>query len=192
MEEHAHPWAGPVSRGYMLDMEQSPHEYHLAAVDVSHPKYPTSAAELSWSKEGNKGYAPGEVTMVENLATGHSKEGDPRARGLAGALFHSAHHWNLGQSTVPVHSTERSMAGERFANRVRPDLKPDVWNLTGGSREEENKTRSSDKPAGEPAIWENVHYGFHPFQREELAKRAAADKKRSAKLKPRSPQGRLF
>jgi hypothetical protein len=174
----------------MLDMEQSPHEYHLAAVDVSHPKYPTSAAELSWSKEGAKGYAPGEVTMVENYATGEVD--NPRARGLAGALFHAAHHWNLGQSTVPIHSTERSMAGERFANRVRPDLKPDVWNLTGTSREVEQMQKPTNKPPGEPAIWEGVHYGLHPFQQEELAKRAAADKKRSSRLKSRSPQGRLF
>jgi hypothetical protein len=191
MEHMAHPWAGPLSRGYMLDKEESSDQYHLAAVDVSHPKYPTATAELSWAKEGAKGYAPGEVAMVHNART-YASDPDPRSKGLAGALFHSAHHWNLGQSTVPIHSTDRSMAGEHFANKVRPDLKPDVWNLTGGSQEEEEKTRSSGKPAGEPAIWENVHYGFHPFQREELAQRAEADKKRSAKLKPRSPQGRLF
>jgi hypothetical protein len=84
------------------------------------------------------------------------------------------------------------MAGERFANRVRPDLKPDVWNLTGTSREVEQMQKPTNKPPGEPAIWEGVHYGLHPFQQEELAKRAAADKKRSSRLKPRSPQGRLF
>jgi hypothetical protein len=186
MEHLAHPWAGPIAHGYMLDMQQSPHEHHLAAVDVSHPKYPSVAAELSWARKGSG--TPGEVTMVENLATGHTKEGDARARGLAGALFHSAHYWNFGQETVPIHSPERSEAGERFSNRVRPDLKPDVW----ANYRTEEVHAPLGKPAHEPPIWENVHYGFHPYQREELAQRAAADKKRKAKLKPKSAQGKLF
>jgi hypothetical protein len=190
MEEHAHPWAGPLSRGYMLDMEKSKEEHHLAAVDVSHPKYPTAAAELSWAKEGVKGYAPGEVAMVNNWASrGYGQEPDPRARGLAGALFHSAHRWNFGQSTVPIHSVERTYPGEHFASKVRPDLKPDVWHLTGESHDKE--VRAPGKPDWASPEWPGVHEDFHPFEKERTETRRAAAAKLTASTPPPG-QGRLF
>jgi hypothetical protein len=184
MEHMAHPWAGPLSRGYMLDKEESPHEHHLAAVDVSHPKYPTVAAELSWAKEKQEGYAPGEVTMVHNFATGYGSYGEdrPRAKGLAGALFHSAHHFNVGQSTVPIHSPVRTQAGEHFANKVRPDLKPDIWYDT----ERRTEKIPEDKPRGEGPVWEGVSDYTHPYQREQIKKQKQRTKQRDRK------QGRLF
>jgi hypothetical protein len=193
MEEHAHPWAGPAARGYMLDLEHSPNEHHLAAVDVSHPKYPTSSAELSWAKEGAKGYEPGEVTMVENFSTGGRGvvPHDPRAKGLAGALFHSAHYWNFGQSTVPVHSPERTYAGERFANKVRPDLKPDVWHLTGEGHSKE--VRAPGKPDWASPEWPDKPDDLHPFEQQRTATRqAAAAKADAATAMQRAGHQRLF
>jgi hypothetical protein len=174
----------------MLDYSTTKHEHHLAAIDVSHPKYPSEAASLDWSRK--KSDVPGEVMMVGNYQRGDrfGEEKQERAKGLAGALFHSAHYWNFGQETVPIHSPERSDAGEHFAKKVRPDLKPDVWHnyQTGG------ETAPAGKPRHEGPIWENVSYGFHPFQREEQAQAEESRKKQSSKLRSRPPQGqgRLF
>jgi hypothetical protein len=186
MEHLAHPWAGPLSRGYMLGFESSASEHHLRAVDVSHPKYPTEAAELDWKRK--KSQHPGEVAMVINLQGSYGVDKAERARGLAPALFHSAHYFNFGQETVPIHSPLRSEEGEHFANKVRPDLKPDVWHnyVTGVEQ------RQAGKPRGEPAAWEGVHYGLHPFERAEQAKQEQTRKKQSGKLQSRSSQGRLF
>jgi hypothetical protein len=190
MEEHAHPWAKHLAQGYMLDLEQSASQYHLAAVDVSHPKYPTSAAELSWAKEKTGGYAPGEVAMVTNFVGQHSNLKDTaRGKGLAPALFHSAHHFNLGQSTVPIHSTERTLAGEHFASKVRPDLKPDVWHLTGESHDKE--VRAPGKPDWASPEWPGVDEDFHPFEKERTKTRRAAAAKLAASTPPPG-QGRLF
>lgn len=192
MEEHAHPFATHLARGYQLDLERSPEEHHLAAVDVSHPKYPTVHAELSWAKENKKGYEPGEVTMVENMAsTGYGQHRVAAAKGLAGALFHSAHYWNFGQSTVPIHSPERTLAGEHFASKVRPDLKPDVWNLSGESHDKE--VRAPGKPDWAPPEWPGVPEDFHPYEQQRTATRqAAATKADEAAAVHRSGQQRLF
>jgi hypothetical protein len=188
-EHLSHPWAGPLSQGYMLDYARSKHEHHLSAVDVSHPKYPHTAAELNWLTK--KATHPGEVSWVENIDRDPDipeEKHDPRAKGLAGALFHSAHHWNFGQDTVPIHSPLRSDAGERFASKVRPDLKPDVWEH---SRTHEMKWAEGKRPYEKPT-WPGVGPEFHPFQREIMAKRGGLEGMRARRRAASSGQGKLF
>jgi len=204
MEEHAHPFATHLARGYQLDLERSEHEHHLAAVDVSHPKYPSVHAELSWAKENDPGHVPGEVTMVENMATqsytgAKQPEEIQRARGLGGALFHSAHYWNFGQSTVPIHSPERTQAGEHFASKVRPDLKPDVWHVSRGvsgteaGPRGEREIRAPGKPDWAPAEWPGVPEDFHPFEQQRTAiRQAAAAKSDEAVAMHREGHQQLF
>jgi hypothetical protein len=193
MEEHAHPFATHVARGYMLDFNSSRYQHHLAAVDVSHPKYPTVAAELDWTRPKDADYEPGEVAMVENFQRGHHAIGkqEPRAKGLAGALFHSAHYWDFGQETVPIHSPNRTDEGEHFSQKVRPDLRPDVrYDSAGRGR---GDIIPEGKPPNEGPIWPNVGPQFHPFQREKAAAQQAESAKARASVAAKaSGQGQLF
>lgn len=168
MEHLSHPWAGPLSKGYMLSYSHSRHEHHLTAVDVSDPDQHEEAAELSWTKQRTK--VPGEVALVTNFHRdpySPEEHRSPRAKGLAGALFHSAHRWNFGQDTVPIHSETRSESGEHFASTVRPDLKPDVWaNYQSG-----RTTRAPGKPRDEEPKWPGIKGPIHPFEHEEAERR---------------------
>jgi hypothetical protein len=181
MEEHAHPWAGPLSRGYMLHWHGG-REHELQAVEPDHdPRRDNPEASLSWDTQ--HGTHPGEVSYVTNPAGRHSERG----RGLAGALFHSAHHFNFGQSTVPIHSPVLTDAGEHFASKVRPELRPHIfWNTAKNSMTSFSGERSSET---EPK-W-NLPEDFHPYQQEATAKqRAVASTMR--KPKPPKGQGKLF
>lgn len=193
MESMSHPWAEHLSRGYMLSHFKSRHEHHIQAEDVSDPDWPHTAASLDWkgskkdlkyAEPGEGPHIPGEISMVENQA------GTLRSRGLAGAMMRSAHHFNFGQETVPIHSPVRSDQGESFSNRVMPELKPDVWNnyIT------QEYTEAPGKPAGEAPKYPNMPKDIHPFQKAAKAKAAATHAKARAKNRrtPGQEQGRLF
>jgi len=165
MESMAHPFATHLARGFMLDFSSSKREHHLSALDVSDPKYPEEAASLDWRRgpgeERNISH-PGEITMVQNYQAGDKPSAASRnpARGLASALMKSAHHWDFGQETLPIHSPLRTEAGEHFANKVMPELKPDVWQHVPTGRVMEG--RREDTPR-----WKGVGENFHPYQQEE-------------------------
>lgn len=167
MEHMSHPWAKHLARGFMLDFSSSRHTHTLRAMDVegSDPRYgPDEAAELNWERAHS--HVPGEISHVVNYqAGGREIHGTGVAKGLAGALLKSAHHWNFGQETLPIHSPLRTAAGEHFATKYRPDLKPDVLRPAdrGGSHVER---RVRDKPEWEEPEWPNVGERFHPFQQE--------------------------
>jgi hypothetical protein len=188
MEHMAHPWAEHLSRGFMLQFSSSRSEHHLTAMDVSDPKWgPQEAASLDWAKSHKD--VPGEIKMVMNYqAGGKETHGQGVAKGLAGALMHSAHHWDFGQETLPIHSHVRTEAGEHFATKTRPDLKPDAWsNLDKpGAR-----YRTKGKASHAPVEWPNVGPEFHPFQQKkaEAERTAAANMTKPKKAKG---QGTLF
>jgi hypothetical protein len=190
MEEHAHPFAKHLARGFMLQYDKHPTGHTLSAWDVSDPKWPSEAASLDWA--GSGAHHPGEVEMVTNYqAGGRETHGAGTAKGLAGALFHSAHYWNFGQSTLPIHSPVRTDAGEHFATKTRPDLKPDVWYPVRGRGEEHPEVGVAGKPPGAAPRWPNVGEDYHPFQKAEIERRTA----HLANLKRQSAnrnQGTLF
>lgn len=141
MEKMSHPWAEHLSRGLTLAHEYDPHEdFHVlqAQHDISsgartggtgdHGVY----GELIWKghrqAEGapNRNYAPGEITWVENVGRHPSMPAgvQERSRGIAGAMMRSAHHFDIGQTTLPLHSAARTEFGDNFADKVMPELKP--------------------------------------------------------------------
>ena len=193
MEKVAHPWAEHLARGYTLQYGQSRSEHHLQAWDLSHPKYPTEVAHLDWKKKrGPIGPAtyPGEISMVQNLAREEGSRMEPKAKGLAGALMRSAHYFNFGQDTVPIHSPVRSFAGEHFASTVMPELKPDVWN----NYISEEHTRAPGKPPSEYPKWPHTDIkAVHPFQKAEIeARNTRLTKIRGKTQQVKSGQGTLF
>lgn len=196
MEHLSHPWAGPLSRGYLLHYQGGKHEHELHAVEPGHipgPRGDDPAADLSWApghwkRDGMSGYSPGEVVYVHNEAS----KTEARGKGLAGALFHSAHYFNFGQTTAPVHSPIRTEQGEHFASKVRPELRPDIhWsdkaNRGHGAMLELATGQRTQKT--EPK-W-NLPEEFHPYQQQQKDKdRAVATKMRGQR--PVKGQGKLF
>jgi len=187
MEKMAHPWAEHLARGYTLQYGASQSQHHLEAWNTDNPHWPEKVATLDWQKRrGPHGPAahPGEIAMVENYAAG-----TPRGRGLAGALMRSAHHFNFGQDTVPIHSPTRSFEGEEFASKTMPELKPDVWNNYINNE----RTTAPGKPFGEAAKWPDMPANIHPFQKVEQAQVDERRTRVSNKMKQaQSGQGTLF
>jgi hypothetical protein len=155
MEQHAHPWAGMLAKGMKLGYthETDLGSHRLSAHD-DHEEY----GELNWAdRTGGTGnsretpvFHPGEVQWVEN-------HGGPA--GTAKALFRSGHAFDFGQDTLPLHSQNRSMHGDKFAASTMPELKP-----------------ISDHG---PARY-NLPENFHPFEQK------AAERQR-ARAKPTKP-----
>jgi hypothetical protein len=125
--------------------------------------------------------------MIQNHVAGSEK-----GAGMGAALMRSAHHFDFGQDTVPVHSVSRTPEGKTFSDRVMPELKPNVWrNL--------HTMEQTREDTGEPATasemnhpeWPGVHDQLHPYQQ----RKAARDQAEIAKVHAdfsRRKQPRLF
>lgn len=137
MEEHAHPLARHLARGTTFHFQtdythgeggqgpRQPYEHSLHAVDKSSQTlgYLYWAGSAQRRGSGGSGHYPGEVTWVSratgDLARPHG------TKGLMADLFHAGHQVNMGQSTVPVHSPDRSREGEAWSKKVGPpELRP--------------------------------------------------------------------
>lgn len=192
MEHMAHPWAGPLSKGYVLkygsdEAGGAPGKtgrHQLQAVS-SFSGVPD--AYLEWGSRHANDAVKGEIHMIKNYEAGQE-----HGRGMAGALMRSGHHFDFGQDTFPVHSMDRTPQGKDFSDRVMPELKPTIWRNP-------HNMHVTREDTGEPATgsdirnvsWPGVHETFHPYQRKALeSERMAAQ----SAIKPRSPrgQGRLF
>jgi hypothetical protein len=194
MEQHAHPWAHHLSKGYMLQYQTTHTSHQLQAVDTEE-KDPEEdrAAHLTWASKtpkqtagGAPKFAPGEVEMIANESF------NKRGAGLGSALFNSAHHWNFGQTTVPIHSPIRTKAGQAFATKTRPDLKPDIWfNAFAPGNEGRFETNEGEPTKKYEPTWD-LPEGFHPYQREQIAKQQAAAQKMKKPAKKPKGQGTLF
>lgn len=192
MEHMAHPWAEHLSRGWMLQYHSTETSHQLQAVEPGWEHAPE--AHLTWASKtpktsanaGTPRYAPGEIEMVEN--EGVARHG----KGLAGALLHSAHHFNFGQTTLPIHSPERTTAGNVFASRHRPDLRPDIWfNMRAREGRGQFETLAGERTNKYEPDW-NLPENFHPYQQQKAAKeQALAQRMRAKNRKPRG-QGSLF
>jgi hypothetical protein len=189
MEEHAHPWAGPLSKGYMLqhvsDHTASGPRHQLQAVD---PKWPGSPdAYLEWGGHNANDQVEGEIHMIQNHVP-RSEAG----RGLGGALMRSAHHFDFGQDTVPVHSMNRTPDGKAFSDRVMPELKPTVWRNLHTQETTSEATGQRLRPSEALNVsWPGVHGELHPYQQ----RKAARDRVEIAKVHEdfaKRKQPRLF
>lgn len=184
MEQHAHPWAEHLSRGYMLQFHSTDIQHQLQAIMPGSRFKDEPEAHLTWSSSGTH-YTPGEIEMVANETTGE------RGRGLAPALLHTAHHFNFGQTTLPIHSHQRTQAGNVFAARHKPELRPDIWfNTRARQGRGQFETLEGERTNKFEPTW-NLPENFHPYQQEKAAQeRATAQKMR--KPKPPKGQGTLF
>jgi hypothetical protein len=85
---------------------------------------------------GSGGHYPGEITWVESkrartkanptgaayipTKSGNWRKAPNPHKGLMTDMFHMAHGMQFGQSTVPVHSADRTREGEAWATKVGP------------------------------------------------------------------------
>jgi hypothetical protein len=159
-------------------------EHLLAAKDTA--RQGKTAAYLMWgSSKPGTGYEPGEVGYVSNQAG----KRQARARGLGGALFHSAHYFNFGQSTVPIHSMIRTEEGEHFASKVRPELRPHI-RYDSESRRLVNL--AGERTSETQPKWD-LPEDLHPYQQEKTRKQqAVAAKMRKGRPTKAKGQGSLF
>jgi hypothetical protein len=158
LEEHAHPFAKYLAQGLTLNYEHLPAHTSVGGIsgsiyhhDEAHslaarkPRPDGSSeimAHIDWKGRTNKyGTYPGEIDFVSNRSMDPGINPSSRHPGLAQALFHSAHHFDFGQNTVPVHSTLRTPLGEKFAQ------------ATGGPT----------PPTGPESGWKPPE-GFHPYE----------------------------
>lgn len=191
MEEHAHPFATHAARGYMLKYFTNEHSHQLQAIIPGKNFRDDPDAHLTWESQkprgGERDHAPGEVEMIENMARG-TKQGS----GLGPALFHSAHHFDFGQTTVPIHSPIRTQAGQHFAATTRPELRPDIWfNASARMGQGQFENLEGERTNKINPEW-NLPSDFHPYQQKKIAsERELAQKMRAKNRKPRG-QGSLF
>lgn len=179
MEAHAHPLAPYVAAGFQFHEREelvghrepgywmARHTHRLGAThpqaeghgtpSLSFPGDMTHAvAELHWRGEHHEEGYPGEVEWVGR----HSYE--PRSSsGITDAMHAFA---SLGgKSTVPVHSPDRSDAGDEWSARVGPaHLRPP------SSNEVENSYEGDDEAYQEHYDeWQNWQppAGIHPYER---------------------------
>lgn len=75
---------------------------------------------LRWAGPHAQPSYPGEVEWVENTSGSYVSPQTPKYPGLMKDMFRMAHQIPMGQSTVPVHSTQRTERGEKFAHAVGP------------------------------------------------------------------------
>jgi len=133
--------------------------------------------ELHWAGSGQQrksehsGHYPGEITWVQskrpltkNNPTGAiyepTKSGNWRKarnphKGLMTDMLKMAHGMNFGQSTVPVHSPDRTREGEEWATKVGPEhLTPKRfdfdWRPPAGTHPYEQKRNLSQRQFSKP------------------------------------------
>lgn len=120
-------------------------EHRIRAYEAANPAH--VLGEINWQGDAvsPSRYHPGEVTWVERMA-GAYEGGDtkkPLHPGLMGDLFHAGHEIEMGQTTLPVHSTNRTAFGNPWAKKVGP---PELVPKLSG--------KSVQTPPG-----------FHPYER---------------------------
>lgn len=155
MEHQAHPLARHVAAGVHFDVTHAPKPHFdfgkgwqkpLPAFNPEIQEHSMFAdhkgeniAELHWAGEQpeTRSHYPGEVTWVRRNNTPEDENerptGEaPRHPGIMRDMFAAGHETNFGQTTVPVHSTDRSAEGEAWSAKVGPpELRPrrgdDFW-----------------------------------------------------------------
>ena len=134
MEHLSHPWARQAARGLTLTHEHDPEslEHVLWATRPEQVEHPLVShhAVLQWGDQHYR--TPGEITWVYNDSKRAQNYPELRVsnehgggRGIAGDMMRSAHYFDVGQDTVPIHSPARTTDGNRFADKVMPHLKPE-------------------------------------------------------------------
>lgn len=182
MEEHAHPGARHLPSGVMFHHETEKGTYdpayygfnrqgnkkmgpktahierlyaHKMGGDFDPERHHANAlGHMEWAGQHDQDTTyPGEIKYIER---GHGTE---RRKGLMTDLYRIGTTMNVGQSTVPVHSHNRTPEGEAWSAKV------------GGPRPEAENT-SWRPPAG-----------LHPFEQHQ----AAAHDAMAQKLAERAP-----
>jgi len=164
---------------------KEPHEHSLIAFG----KTGQTVGELHWAGSGqhrrsaSAGHYPGEVTWVGRPETraediyrdekeGVWKRKEPLPhRGIMTAMFHMGHQVNMGQSTVPVHSADRTAAGEMWSEKVgSPELRPRhydfSWRPPAGIHpyEQHNLQPQQFEPGpGQGELFKGDRYDKEPF-----------------------------
>lgn len=108
--------------------------------------------EWAGQHEPNAQY-PGEIQMVER---GYGM--DRPAKGLMTDLYRIGHEVNMGQSTVPLHSPNRTPEGEAWSAKVggpRPRLNDFRWQPPAGIHPYEQKLQKAqfhEQPGTQPTL----------------------------------------
>jgi hypothetical protein len=125
--------------------------------------------ELHWRGDApHRSNYPGEITWVQRHhppAEGEHEDAGMawkhRTPGMMGDMFEAAHQLQAGQTTVPLHSTERSAYGEKWSAGVGdPGLRPE---------------RGGEAP--------EVGEDYHPYQRNRNTGEQFKQPKEQGKLK---------
>lgn len=199
MEHLAHPLAPYVAEGarfeFKTDRVPTHNEYdqpndpervgkpRTHTLEAFHGEKEVGALDWRGSHSKSKYGFPGEIKWVGRAEArtediyydkeqGRWREQNPPPRhaGIMTAMFYASHEMNLGQSTVPVHSQDRSWQGEKWAQAV------------------------GDYGHGMPEVGDidwRPPKGIHPFEQEAKAEKKAAKKARKALKKPKG-QRKLF
>lgn len=140
MEHLGHPGAPYLAQGAKFhtttspDRHGRPYEHGLMAFGDKGQ----TVGEIHWAGSGQErredggGHYPGEVTWVgrpeprsediyrdEKEGVWKRKEPVPH-KGIMTAMYRMGHHVDMGQSTVPVHSPDRTSYGENWSEKVGP------------------------------------------------------------------------
>jgi len=95
--------------------------------------------QLHWAGQHDEtSRYPGEINWVNR---GH---GEQRMKGVISAMYHLGSQANMGQTTVPVHSPERSPEGEEWSAKVggpRPPRGVNSWRPPEGIHPYEHRTK---------------------------------------------------
>lgn len=147
MEHLAHPGARHVAQGVSFHMDNrrvagettegfaALHRHTLIAHTMSPDTFEPDAhignalGHIEWAgKDDTFSKYPGQINMVER-AYGAS-DMKAKTKGLMTDMYHMGHQMDMGQSTVPVHSPERTSYGESWSKKVggpRPKRGEDDW-----------------------------------------------------------------
>jgi hypothetical protein len=115
-----------------------------------------SLGTLEWA--GHKdtlSHYPGQIAMVER-AYG-ANDWRQKTKGLMTAMYHMGHQLNMGQSTVPLHSPERTAEGEAWSKKVggpRPEREDYGWKPPIGIHpyEHRNLSHQQFRPKGQQRL----------------------------------------
>jgi hypothetical protein len=119
MEGLSHPGAPVLAKGYQFTFGRRYGTQNV--LSLGKPGAKQVSAELAWQgKHDQYANRPGEIESVLTKPAS-------RRKGLAEALFKVGNEMDLGQDTVPVHSTARTPDGVAWSQKVGgygPNSKP--------------------------------------------------------------------
>lgn len=124
MEEGAHPGAKYLTEGVAFHTHKERGEHFLMASTKGPSEFDVdrdyhSSHTLQWRDHHDYGNYPGEISWVSRSYPRRGA-GGLNHRGIMAAMFHMAHQQDIGQSTVPIHSPDRTPEGEAWAQKVGP------------------------------------------------------------------------